>query len=87
MVSRHSPLPFDRGDLLPCDEISRDLRLEDSLSSPLIENSQVLGPSPKKSRILKLFSCWGTSHLHARVNPTEFPIQKNNKSPVIIRMF
>jgi hypothetical protein len=65
IVSRHSsPLPFNRTDLLPCDEISRDLRSEDSLSSPLIENSQVLGPSPKKSQNGSL-SCFpaGVDHI------------------------
>jgi len=49
IISRQrSPLLFSRTDLLPCDEIPRDLRSGNSFCSSLIENSQVLGANPKE---------------------------------------
>ncbi len=56
IISRQRSL-FNRTELSPCDEISRDLRSGDSFSSPLIENSQVMGLRPKmsQSNFLELF--------------------------------
>jgi hypothetical protein len=76
--------PFNRTDLPPRDEFRWKLRSRDSLGSPLIENSQVIGLSPKmsQSRFPKLSFCGRRSLLLARLNPMEFPIGKNKCSVI-----